>query len=155
MISDDLDMKLEEVSIEQLGCAKKVTVSKDDTIILDGMGSKEDIEERCGFLRDSISQATSDYEREKYQERLAKLSGGVAVIKVGGASEVEVGEKKDRIVDALAATKAAVDEGIVPGGGTALLYASQTLDTVKLENFDQEVGVRIVRQAIRFVANLH
>ena len=142
-------MKLEEVTIEQLGCAKKVTVSKDDTIILDGMGAKEDIEERCGFLRDSIAQATSDYEKEKYQERLAKLSGGVAVINVGGSSEVEVGEKKDRVTDALHATRAAVEEGIVAGGGTALLYASQALDDLKLANFDQDVGVKIVRAAIR------
>ncbi len=111
LISNELDMKLEDVSVEQLGCAKKVTVTRDDTLILDGMGAKEDLEERCLFLRDSIAQSTSDYEKEKYQERLAKLSGGVAVIKVGGASEVEVGEKKDRITDALHATKAAVEEG--------------------------------------------
>ena len=149
LISNELDMKLEDVSVEQLGCAKKVTVTRDDTLILDGMGAKEDLEERCLFLRDSIAQATSEYEKEKYQERLAKLSGGVAVIKVGGASEVEVGEKKDRVTDALHATRAAVDEGIVAGGGTALLYASQALDSLKLENFDQEVGVKIVRSAIR------
>ena len=150
LISQDLDMKLEDVSVEQLGCAKKVSIGKDETIILDGMGAKDDIEERCNFLRDSIAQTTSAYEKEKYGERLAKLSGGVAVIKVGGASEVEVGEKKDRITDALHATKAAVEEGIVPGGGVALLYASQVLDNMKMDNFDQEVGVKIVRNAIRY-----
>eukprot|EP00455_Lapot_gusevi_P033519 TRINITY_DN3665_c0_g1_i9.p1 TRINITY_DN3665_c0_g1~~TRINITY_DN3665_c0_g1_i9.p1 ORF type:complete len:562 (+),score=298.06 TRINITY_DN3665_c0_g1_i9:85-1770(+) len=149
LITEELDMKLESVSIEQLGCAKRVTVTKDDTILLDGMGSKEDIQERCNFIRNAITQTTSEYEKEKLQERLAKLSGGIAVIKVGGASEVEVGEKKDRIVDALNATKAAVEEGIVPGGGTALLYASQVLEDIKLANFDQEIGARIVKNAIR------
>ena len=149
LIAEDLDMKLEDTTLEQLGSAKKVSINKDDTVILGGLGAKEDIEERCSFLRDSAAATTSEYEREKYQERLAKLSGGVAIIKVGGVSEVEVGEKKDRIIDALNATKAAVAEGIVAGGGTALLYASQVLDGLKLENFDQDVGVKIVKTAIR------
>jgi chaperonin GroEL len=149
LISEDLNMKLEEVTTAQLGQAKKIAVSKDDTIILDGMGAKADIEERCTLLRTQTSEATSEYEKEKIQERLAKLSGGVAVIKVGGASEVEVAEKKDRITDALNATRAAVEEGILPGGGTALLYASQVLDNLETKDFDQSVGVKIVRNAIR------
>jgi chaperonin GroEL len=134
-----------------LGTAKKVTLTKDDTIIMDGAGSKADITERCGSIREQIKSTTSEYEKEKLQERLAKLSGGVAVIKVGGASEVEVGEKKDRVVDALNATRAAVEEGILPGGGVALLYASKVLDKVAEEaaNFDIKVGVNIVRSALR------
>jgi chaperonin GroEL len=150
LINDDLDLKLENVTTAMLGQAKKIAVSKDDTIILDGLGAKAEIEERCNLLRTQIAESTSEYEKEKTQERLAKLSGGVAVIKVGGASEVEVGEKKDRITDALNATRAAVDEGILPGGGTALLYASQALNDLKTENFDQSVGVKIVRNAIRY-----
>ena len=151
VISEDLGHKLENVDVSMLGQAKKITVSKEDTIILDGAGSKEDIEGRCEQLRDSIEAATSDYDREKMQERLAKLSGGIAVLKVGGASEVEVGEKKDRVVDALNATKAAVEEGIVPGGGTALLNASKSLTELaaKAENFDQKVGIEIIQHALR------
>jgi len=149
LINDDLDIKLEDVTTAMLGQAKKLSVTKDDTIVLDGMGTKAEIDDRCTMLRESIATSTSDYEKEKMQERLAKLSGGVAVIKVGGASEVEVAEKKDRITDALNATKAAVEEGILPGGGTALLYASQVLGDVQTENFDQSVGVKIVRNAIR------
>jgi chaperonin GroEL len=134
-----------------LGTAKKITVSKDDTIILDGAGEKATIEERCEQLRDAIAESSSDYDREKMQERLAKLSGGVAVLKVGGGSEVEVSEKKDRVVDALNATKAAVDEGIVAGGGTALLKASKALTELEgsMPNFDQKVGVQIIKAAIR------
>jgi chaperonin GroEL len=142
------------VDLSMLGTAKKVTISKDDTVVLNGGGDKAAIAERCEMIRQSAEQSTSDYDREKLQERLAKLSGGVAVIKVGGASEVEVGEKKDRITDALNATKAAVEEGIVPGGGTALVYASRTLEGVKekCENFDQTVGVQIIQRAIRVPA---
>ena len=141
VVSEDLGHKLDQVGLDMLGTAKKVTVSKDDTIILDGAGEKDAIEDRCEQLRDRIAESTSDYDREKMQERLAKLSGGVAVLKIGGASEVEVGEKKDRVVDALNATKAAVDEGIVAGGGTALLAASKSLAALEasMPNFDQKV----------------
>lgn len=150
LVSSDLDMKLEDMTIDQLGSAKKITITKDDTIILDGSGDKKDVEDRCVMLRDSIENASSEYDKEKIHERLAKLSGGVAVIKVGGVSEVEVSERKDRFTDALNATRAAVEEGIVPGGGTALLMAShRALGTVKCENFDQGVGIDIVRKALR------
>ena len=151
VVSEDLGHKLDQVDISMLGTAKKITVSKDDTIILDGAGEKATIEERCEQLRDAIAESSSDYDREKMQERLAKLSGGVAVLKVGGGSEVEVSEKKDRVVDALNATKAAVDEGIVAGGGTALLKASKALTELEgsMPNFDQKVGVQIIKAAIR------
>jgi len=151
VVSEDLGHKLENVELDMLGSAKKVTVSKDDTIMLDGAGESSAIEERCEQLKEAITEATSDYDREKMQERLAKLSGGVAVLKVGGASEVEVGEKKDRVVDALNATKAAVDEGIVPGGGSALLHASKTLKELEdsMTIFDQKIGVQIIREAIK------
>ena len=151
VVSEDLGHKLDQVDISMLGTAKKITVSKDDTIILDGAGEKATIEERCEQLRDAIAESSSDYDREKMQERLAKLSGGVAVLKVGGGSEVEVNEKKDRVVDALNATKAAVDEGIVAGGGTALLKASKALTELEgsMPNFDQKVGVQIIKAAIR------
>merc|ERR1719232_1812287 len=128
VISEDIGMKLEEVTPDHLGKCKKLTVTKNDTVILDGSGETSSIQERCDLIRSSIESTKSDYEREKLQERLAKLSGGVAVIKVGGASEVEVSEKKDRFIDALNATRAAVEEGIVPGGGRALLFASTQLD---------------------------
>ena len=151
VISEELGLSLEKADIAMLGRAKQVSISKDDTIILDGGGDKAAISERCDQIREAIDAATSDYDREKLQERLAKLSGGVAVLKIGGASEVEVGEKKDRVTDALNATKAAVEEGIVPGGGTALLYASTGLDAVKdsLAVFDQQVGVQIVQRALK------
>ena len=151
VVSEDVGLRLDKVDTTMLGSAKKVTISKDDTVLLDGAGDKESIAERCEMIREAADAASSDYDREKLQERLAKLSGGVAVLKVGGASEVEVGEKKDRITDALNATKAAVEEGIVPGGGTALVYASRTLEAIKAncENFDQQVGVGIVERAIR------
>jgi chaperonin GroEL len=154
VISDEVGLKLENVDFKQLGFAKKVSVSADDTIILDGAGDKESITERCDLIQEAVKNTTSEYEKEKLQERLAKLSGGVAVIKVGGGSEVEVNEKKDRITDALCATRAAVDGGIVPGGGVALLRASQGLDGVaaKLSNFDQKIGVQIVKNAIRVPA---
>jgi chaperonin GroEL len=132
-----------------LGTCKKITISKDDTIILNGGGEQAALNERVESIRDAMELTTSEYEKEKLQERLAKLSGGVAVIKVGGASEVEVGEKKDRIVDALNATRAAVEEGIVAGGGSALLYASRALDKLQGENFDQGVGIKVIKNAIR------
>lgn len=150
LVSSDLDMKLEDMTIDGLGSAKKITITKDDTIILDGAGEKSDVEDRCDMLRDAIDTATSEYDKEKIHERLAKLSGGVAVIKVGGVSEVEVSERKDRFTDALNATRAAVEEGIVPGGGTALLLASRdALAGQKGDNFDQNVGIDIVRKALR------
>ncbi|XP_030460831.1 chaperonin CPN60-2, mitochondrial [Syzygium oleosum] len=149
VITEELGMNLEKVDLEMLGSCKKVTVSKDDTIILDGAGDKKSIEERCELIRSAIELSTSDYDKEKLQERLAKLSGGVAVLKIGGASEAEVGEKKDRVTDALNATKAAVEEGIVPGGGVALLYASKELDKLQTANFDQKIGVQIIQNALK------
>merc|ERR1719453_2426105 len=151
LISEETGSKLEDVTLEQLGSVKTVTIGKDDTIMLDGAGTADAIEERCEFIREGIEATTSEYEKDKMKERLAKLSGGVAVLKVGGASEVEVGEKKDRVVDALNATKAAVEEGIVPGGGTALLNASKSLTELaaKAENFDQKVGIEIIQHALR------
>jgi chaperonin GroEL len=149
LITEELGGKLEDVTIEQLGSVKTLTIGKDDTIMLDGAGSPEAIEERCESIRDSIEASTSEYEKDKMKERLAKLSGGVAVIKVGGASEVEVGEVKDRLNDALNATKAALEEGIVPGGGTALLYASAKLGDLKLDNLDQQVGVDAIKAALK------
>merc|ERR1711862_450281 len=151
VISEDIGMKLEEVTPDHLGKCKKLTVTKNDTVILDGSGETSSIQERCDLIRSSIESTKSDYEREKLQERLAKLSGGVAVIKVGGASEVEVNEKKDRFIDALNATRAAVEEGIVPGGGKALLYCSTLLDSVakSAPNMDQRIGVEIIQRALR------
>ena len=149
VVSADLGMKLEDVTLATLGTAKSVTITKDETTIVDGAGSSETIQARVNQIKQQIEQATSDYDKEKLQERLAKLAGGVAVIKVGGASELEVKEKKDRVDDALHATRAAVKEGIVPGGGTALLYATKALDTVKFDNDDQRVGVDIVRKALQ------
>ncbi|KAK6164372.1 hypothetical protein DH2020_001236 [Rehmannia glutinosa] len=149
VITSELGMNLENLTVEMLGSCKKVTVSKDDTVILDGAGNKTSIEERCEQLRSGIELSSSDYDKEKLQERLAKLSGGVAVLKIGGASETEVGEKKDRVTDALNATKAAVEEGIVPGGGVALLYASKELEKLQTANFDQKVGVQIIQNALK------
>jgi len=153
LISDETGIKLEDVTLDHLGTAKKVTITKDDTIVLDGGGSKQDIQNRVELLRDAITESTSEYDKEKLQSRLGKLSGGVAVIKVGGASEVEVNEKKDRITDALNATRAAVEQGIVPGGGAALLYASRDLELLKKEvkakHFDQGQGVQIVLDALK------
>ncbi|EER40487.1 hsp60-like protein [Histoplasma ohiense] len=150
VFTDELDMKLEKATADMLGSTGSITITKEDTIILNGDGSKDSIAQRCEQIRGVIADpTTSDYEKEKLQERLAKLSGGVAVIKVGGASEVEVGEKKDRVVDALNATRAAVEEGILPGGGTALLKAAANgLASVKPTNFDQQLGVSIVKSAI-------
>ena len=148
MISEDLGIKLENVTLNMLGQAKKVSIDKDNTTIVDGAGSADDIKARVGEIRTQIDATTSDYDREKLQERLAKLAGGVAVIKVGGASEVEVKERKDRVDDALHATRAAVEEGIVPGGGTALLYASSALDGLSGANEDQTRGIDIVRKSL-------
>jgi chaperonin GroEL len=149
MIAEDLGIKLENVSLAMLGKAKKITIDKDNTTIVGGAGKASDIKGRCEQIKAQIENTTSDYDREKLQERLAKLAGGVAVIKVGGATEVEVKERKDRVDDALHATRAAVEEGIVPGGGTALLYATKALDGLKGANDDQTRGIDIVRKAIQ------
>jgi chaperonin GroEL len=148
MVSEDLGIKLESVTVGMLGQAKRITIDKDNTTIVDGAGSADEIKSRVEQIRSQIEITTSDYDREKLQERLAKLAGGVAVIKVGGASEVEVKERKDRVDDALHATRAAVEEGIVPGGGTALLYATKALEGLKGANDDQTKGIDIVRKAI-------
>ena len=148
LISEDLGIKLENVTIQMLGKAKRVTITKDDTTVVHGAGKKQDIEARIGQIKQQIDDTTSDYDKEKLQERLAKLAGGVAVIKVGGSSEVEVKERKDRVDDALNATRAAVEEGIVPGGGVALLWASKSLK-VKGHNEDQEAGINIIRRALQ------
>jgi len=149
VISEDLGIKLETVTLDMLGSAKRVNITKDDTTIVDGVGSKADIENRVGQIRRQVEDTTSDYDREKLQERLAKLAGGVAVIKVGGATEVEVKEKKDRVDDALNATRAAVEEGIVPGGGVALLKASAKLAGLEGDNADQTQGIAIVARALQ------
>jgi len=148
-ISDDLGIKLENVTLNMLGRAKRVVIEKENTTIVDGAGSKVDIAARVQQIKAQIEETTSDYDREKLQERLAKLAGGVAVIRVGGATEVEVKERKDRVEDAMHATRAAVEEGIVPGGGVALLYAARSLDKLQPENEDQRVGIEIVRRALR------
>ena len=148
MISEDLGIKLENVTTAMLGTAKRVTIDKDNTILVDGAGEKSGIEGRVTAIRQQIENTTSDYDREKLQERLAKLAGGVAVIKVGGSTEVEVKERKDRVDDALHATRAAVEEGIVPGGGTALLYATRAIEGLKGANDDQTRGIDIIRKAL-------
>ncbi|ANK84912.1 MULTISPECIES: chaperonin GroEL [unclassified Rhizobium] len=148
VISEDLGIKLENVTLNMLGRAKKVAIEKENTTIIDGAGSKAELDGRTAQIRAQIEETTSDYDREKLQERLAKLAGGVAVIRVGGSTEVEVKEKKDRVDDALHATRAAVEEGILPGGGVALLRAVKALDAIKTANDDQRVGVDIVRRAI-------
>jgi chaperonin GroEL len=148
MISEDLGIKLENVTLDMLGKAKKVRVEKENTVIVDGSGKKKDIEARINQIKQQIEETTSDYDREKLQERLAKLAGGVAVIKVGGATEIEVKERKDRVDDALNATRAAVEEGVVAGGGVSLLKASLAI-TVKGDNDDQEAGIQIVRRALQ------
>ena len=149
VVSEDIGIKLENVTLDMLGTAKKVNITKDDTTIVDGAGDKTAIEARVSQIRNQIEDTTSDYDKEKLQERLAKLAGGVAVIKVGGASEVEVKERKDRVDDALNATRAAVEEGIVPGGGVALLKASKALEGVEGENEDQNQGIAIVARALQ------
>ncbi|MGN7884039.1 chaperonin GroEL [Ensifer sp. 22460] len=148
VVSDDVGIKLENVTLDMLGRAKKVTIEKENTTIIDGVGAKADIDGRVSQIRAQIEETTSDYDREKLQERLAKLAGGVAVIRVGGSTEVEVKEKKDRVDDALHATRAAVEEGILPGGGVALLRAVKALDDLPSANQDQKVGIEIVRRAV-------
>jgi chaperonin GroEL len=154
LISDDLGMKLENVTLNMLGRAKRVLIDKDNTTIIDGAGKKKDIEVRIAQIKAQIEETTSDYDKEKLQERLAKLAGGVAIIKVGGATEVEVKERKDRVDDALHATRAAVEEGIVPGGGVALLRAAKRLGKIETENEDQKTGINIVRKALSWPARL-
>ena len=149
VISEDLGIKLENVTLDMLGSAKKVSITKDDTTVVDGAGDKGDIDARCAQIRTQVEATDSDYDKEKLQERLAKLSGGVAVLRVGGVTEVEVKERKDRVDDALHATRAAVEEGIIAGGGTALLYAAKVLDGIKVANEDQQVGVDIIRRALQ------
>jgi chaperonin GroEL len=149
VISEDLGIKLENVTVAMLGTAKKVRIDKDNTTIIDGAGKKKDIEARCTQIKQQAEETTSDYDKEKLQERLAKLAGGVAVIRVGGATEVEVKERKDRVDDAMHATRAAVEEGIVAGGGTALLFATKSLEKLKVSNDDERRGVEIVRRALQ------
>ena len=149
VITEDLGMKLENVALSMLGRAKKVSIDKENTTIVDGAGKKADIAARVGQIKQQIEETTSDYDKEKLQERLAKLSGGVAVIKVGGATETEVKERKDRVDDALHATRAAVEEGVVPGGGVALLRAGSVLERMRGENEDQKIGIQIVRKALQ------
>ena len=148
MVSEELGRKLDSVKLEELGSARKVIISKDDTTIVDGKGSQDAIKARCKEIASQIDEATSDYDKEKLEERLAKLSGGVAVLEVGGMTEVEVKEKKDRVDDAYHATKAAIEMGIVPGGGATLLYATSCLNEVEVKNHDEEMGVRIVKQSL-------
>jgi chaperonin GroEL len=148
VISDDLGMKLENVGIDMLGRAKKVSIRKDDTTIVDGAGEKAEIEARVTQIRQQVEDTTSDYDREKLQERLAKLAGGVAVIRVGGMTEIEVKERKDRVDDALNATRAAVQEGIVVGGGVALVQGAKTLEGLTGANSDQNAGIAIIRRAL-------
>lgn len=148
LISEELGIKLDAVNLSMLGSAKRVVVSKDDTVIVDGAGKSEDIKARCTQIRQQIEHSDSEYDREKLQERLAKLAGGVAIVRVGGATEVEVKEKKDRVEDAMHATRAAVAEGIVPGGGVALLRSIKALESIKLEHQEQRVGVDIIRRAL-------
>jgi chaperonin GroEL len=152
LVATDLGIKLESVTVNMLGRAKKVIIEKENTTIVNGAGKKSDIEGRISQLKTQIEETTSDYDKEKLQERLAKLAGGVAVIRVGGASEIEVKERKDRVDDAMHATRAAVEEGILPGGGVALLRASEALKKIKTENDDQKTGVEIVRKALSWPA---
>ncbi len=154
LISEDLGIKLENVTLDMLGKAKRVRIEKENTTVIDGAGKKKDIEGRIAQIKAQIEETTSDYDREKLQERLAKLAGGVAVIRVGGATEVEVKERKDRVDDAMHATRAAVEEGIVAGGGVALLQATKALAKLKVENDDQRVGIDIVKRALQAPARL-
>jgi chaperonin GroEL len=154
MVSEDLGIKLENVTLNMLGRAKRVRIEKENTTIIDGAGKKKDIEGRINQIKAQIEETTSDYDKEKLQERLAKLAGGVAIIKVGGSTEIEVKERKDRVEDALHATRAAVEEGVVPGGGVALLRAAKALDELTTENDDQKIGINIVRKALSWPARL-
>ena len=149
VVSEELGVKLESVTVDMLGTAKKVQITKDETTIIDGAGDKKDIESRVSQIRAQVEATSSDYDKEKLQERLAKLAGGVAVLRIGGATEVEVKERKDRVDDAMHATRAAVEEGIIAGGGTALLYASKSLEGMKVDNDDQQVGIEIIRRALQ------
>ena len=149
VISEELGIKLESTTLEMLGTAKKVSITKDDTTVIDGAGDKKEIESRCTQIRQQVEATSSDYDKEKLQERLAKLAGGVAVLRVGGATEIEVKERKERVDDAMHATRAAVEEGIVAGGGAALLYATKALEGLKGDNNDQQVGIDIIRRAIQ------
>ena len=149
VISEELGIKLENVTMDMLGDAKKITITKDTTTVIDGAGDKALIAARVSQIRAQIEDTTSDYDKEKLQERLAKLAGGIAVIKVGGATEIEVKERKDRVDDALNATRAAVQEGVVPGGGTALVHAGKILNSMKGDNEDQSVGIMIIRKALQ------
>ena len=149
VVSEDLGIKLENVTVDMMGSAKRILITKEETTIVDGAGKKKDIEARCGQIRQQVEETSSDYDREKLQERLAKLAGGVAIIRAGGATEVEVKERKDRIDDAMHATRAAVEEGILPGGGIALLNSVSVLDKLEYENDDQRVGIDIIRRALR------
>ncbi len=149
VISEDLGIKLENITLDMLGTSKRVSITKDETTVIDGAGKKSDIEARCNQIRAQVEETTSDYDKEKLQERLAKLAGGIAIIRVGGATEIEVKEKKDRVEDAMNATRAAVEEGIVAGGGVALLYATRALAKLVGENEDQQAGINIVRKALQ------
>lgn len=149
VISEDIGIKLENVTMEMLGSAKRISITKEETTIVDGLGEKQNIEARCGQIRKQIEDTTSDYDREQLQQRLAKLAGGVAIISVGGGSEVEVKERKDRVDDALNSTRAAIEEGVVAGGGSALLFAIKALDKTEVDNNDQRVGVDIIRRALQ------
>ena len=149
VVSEDLGIKLENVTMDMLGSAKKVIITKEETTVVEGAGKKKEIEGRCHQIRSQIEETSSDYDKEKLQERLAKLAGGVAVIRVGGATEIEVKERRDRVDDALNSTRAAVEEGVVPGGGAALLYAAKSLDKLNVANADQRVGIDIVRRALQ------
>jgi chaperonin GroEL len=149
LISEDIGMKLESVGLDSLGQAKKIIITKEDTTIVDGAGKAEDVKARCASIKKQIEETTSDYDREKMQERLAKLSGGVAILKVGGTTETAVKEKKDRVEDALAATRAAMQEGIVAGGGSALLFAAASLDNLKGDNDDQNAGIHIIKKVLQ------
>ena len=154
VISDDLGIKFENVTLDMLGKSKKVRIDKESTTIIDGAGKKKDIEARVAQIRAQIEETTSDYDKEKLQERLAKLAGGVAIIRVGGATEIEVKERKDRVDDALHATRAAVEEGVVAGGGVALLHGTMVLAKLRPENSDQKVGIDIVRRALAYPTRL-
>jgi chaperonin GroEL len=148
VVSDDLGIKFENVTLDMLGSAKKIRIEKENTTIVDGAGGKADIQARVAQLRTQIEDTTSDYDREKLEERLAKLAGGVAIIRVGGSTEVEVKERKDRVEDAMHATRAAVEEGTVAGGGVALLYATSALGKLNTQNIDQKAGIDIIRRAL-------
>jgi len=154
VVSDDLGIKFENVTLDMLGKAKKVRIEKENTTVIDGAGKKKEIQGRVAQIRAQIEETTSDYDKEKLAERLAKLAGGVAIIRVGGATEVEVKERKDRVDDAMHATRAAVEEGVIAGGGVALLYGTRVLSKLNAENNDQKVGIDVVRRALSYPTRL-